>query len=278
MALRKSNAGRSALAMFIALVAVAAGCSSASTYSFPLDGGAGDGASSSIVPTGDGGTTKKKDGGKDAAVEPDEDSGDDDASVITKKDSSVTTTCAPGSVTGFSPSWVAPATLHQNKCTAANVALAVQCMFDTTANQTTCDAFTQNATNKPCMDCIFTQQGVGTPGPILVSSTSGRVNIAGCVARMTSDVSSTGCGAKFDAANQCSAYACEPNCTDTSSAGLSELQQCEQDALNGGCSTYNTAASCVDTVTQSGGAAEACANGNTFLDLATNVAKLFCAN
>lgn len=273
---------------FFALFALAAGCSSAANSYGPGDGGA-DGATHIVIGGGDdaGSSVKKKDAGKDAKVSEEDDAAveEDDASVVSsdagKKDSAVITpVCAPGSLTGFAPSWKTPAPLHQNKCTAANVALAVQCVFDSTANQTTCQTFTQAAANKPCMDCIFTDSTATAPGPITVDATTGvgSINVAACIARLTNDVSATSCAAKLAADVQCSAYACEPNCPGSDQASLDALAQCESDAYAGGCSTYDSAAACADSLVAPGGTAAACADGTTFTDRATKVATLFCAN
>ncbi len=273
---------------FFALFALAAGCSSAANSYGPGDGGA-DGATHIVISGGDdsGTSSKKKDAGKDAKVTEEEDASveEDDAAVAndsgTKKDSSVVTpVCTPGSVTSFTPTWKTPAPLHQNKCTASNVALAVQCVFDATANQTTCQTFTQAAANKPCLDCIFTDPATATaPGPIELDQAGlARLNAAGCISRLTNDLTATSCGAKLSAATQCADYACEANCPGLDATSLAARDQCDSDALAGGCSTYDSASACADTVAGPGGQAAACADGNTFMDRATKLATLFCAN
>lgn len=269
----------------LAMLVVAAGCSSATNFGV-LDGGAADGGG--IVATSDGGGTdagKKKDSGKDTGVDEDDAGSDEDASVTTKdagkKDSSVvvTPTCSPGAITGFSPTWKAPKAIHSSACTAANAQLAVDCAFDPNADPTTCNTFAASTANDACRQCVYSAPTDATYGPIVIDSNNiGSLNYAGCIAALSGNTTSSGCGAKVQAANQCEMAACT-SCPDPSATqqALDDYNTCKSDARAGVCTTYDTAQTCADTLTATGGSAAACVNGTTFVLLARNLAKIFCS-
>lgn len=257
----------------------AGGCTVSAGGFFPDAGG--DGGPGSILVSSDGGTSKKDSGKKDAAIEdpedppPELDAGKKDSG---KKDSAPPlAVCAPGSIAGFAPVWKAPKALHTNACTATNAQLVVDCTFDSTVNPTTCDTFMQNTANDACVKCVLTDATSAQLGPIILDGTSGRINVAGCIAALSGNTTATGCGAKVQAYQGCTAAACA-SCTDptTSSAAAAEYDQCVADSESSPCSTYTSDAACADPLLQAGGAAASCAAGNTFLDNARTVAKLFC--
>lgn len=264
---------RSGLYAFFAILAVAAGCSSSTTY-FATDGGA-NAEGGSIVAGEDGGTTTKKDAGKkDSGVVEEE---EEDSGVVTKdagkKDSAVPLTCSPSSISGFSPTWIPPKTLHSSACTVTNATLAVDCTFDPNADPTACQAFTNNSANAACISCVFTNSTDSSYGPIVMEGDIGNLNLAGCIAALAS----SGCGAKFQAAQQCQAAACT-GCPDPNGGpqALANYQQCQDDSLSSVCASYETAAACADPLIQAGGSAAACADGATFVLRARSLAKLFC--
>jgi hypothetical protein len=270
---------RARLGTFCFLVLLAAGCSATASGFFP-DAGP-DGGPVSVTATGDAGkdadSGKRKDTGTIAVEE--EDSGfDANVKDSGKKDATVVvTTCSPSSTSGFVSSWVPPNTLHSGACTAVNAQLAVDCVFDDTVNQTACTAFAADAGNSACQDCIFSTSTASSYGAIVVSGTLGTLNVAGCIARLSGDVSSSGCGAKLQSLSQCEDYVCS-GCDDPGSSqqALDDYLQCQSDADNSACSSYVSAASCADALIQPDAAAEKCMEGNTFLDRARNLAKLFC--
>ena len=272
---------RKAVLSFLSMLALGAGCSSRASF-FPDDGGA-DGGKSSIVIDGDGG--KKKDGAAkdsdiDDADEPEEDAGKSDAkSDSGKKDSGpALPVCAPESTAGFSPAWKAPKPIHSTACTAANAQLVVDCNFDTTVSQTTCDNFLNNPANSACIQCVLTDKSATTYGPVIMDGSIGSLNVAGCIAALSGNTTSTGCGAKFQAVGQCRDYACA-SCPDPSASqqAFDDFQQCGTDADASECATYLNDAACADALVDTGGSAQACAAGTTFLDNARAIAKIFCS-
>ena len=58
---------------------------------------------------------------------------------------------------------------------------------------------------------------------------------------------------------------------------LQDLQQCETQALSGDCSSYATDADCANALLAPDGGAAICGQGNTFLDAAIIMGKLFCS-
>lgn len=274
---------RSGLCAFFAILAIAAGCSSSATY-FATDAGA-DPEGGSLVGSDGGSTSTKRDAGKkDAAVVEEE---DEDAGVVVpkdagkkdtgSKDAAVPLTCSPGSISGFSPTWIPPKALHSSACTVANATLAVDCTFDPNADPTACQAFNNNSANAACISCVFTDSTESSYGAIVMEGQIGGLNLAGCLAALSGNTTSTGCGAKFQAAQQCQVAACT-GCPDPNGGAqaLADYQQCEDDSLTSVCTSYETASKCSDPLTQPGASAAACADGATFVLRARNLAKLFC--
>lgn len=261
------------------VLAVAAGCSGATTNGFS-DAGA-DGAAASIVPSVDGG--KRKD-----AKTPDD---DDDPPIVDggKKDGTATkpdanvkppppATCSPGSVTGFTPTWKPPAK-KPGTCTQTQIDSIIECLLDENADQTACKTTLAAAANQACQSCIVTNTPSATQyGALVVGDALVSINYAGCIALKTNDLTANGCGAKYQALGQCTTEACEFNCPVTDDISFNEYQQCAMDAESGGCATYATAAACADPLVQSGAVAQECdlAGGGTFIANAAKYAALFC--
>lgn len=214
----------------------------------------------------DGGTTIP---GKDAGTTPPVDSG----SVPPPPPSG---TCAPGSVTGFVPQWIPPISLHQGVCSTSQINTYVDCLFNANASATTCDAFVNSTANSACMACALVPDTSSSFGAMTYDADNlVSLNIAGCIARTSNNTSASGCGAKVQAASQCTAAACALNCPVTDQASLDARNTCETDAQSGGCATYQqTATTCSDPLLQ--GASAQCENGTTFEAVAINLATLFC--
>lgn len=256
-----------ALLAFFGLSTVFA-CSDARNTGYATDGGATE--AGSIKAKSDGGDdpdpTTKVDSGK---KKPPADAGN-----------TTTDSCAPGSVTGFTPNWTPPAALHQSACSTSQISTLIDCLFNASSSQTTCDAFTQAAGNKSCMTCAMTSETAASYGPMILSADNLiTLNLPGCIARTANDVSASGCGAKVQAASQCSSAACEPNCPvpDGDQQALEARNQCQSDAETSVCQSYQTDAdTCSQPLLQ--GASSQCASGTTFEDVANDLTKIFCGN
>jgi hypothetical protein len=245
-------------------VFLVAACSAHGNYLFSDDGGSDAGKVKAIEEEEDSGAVTAKDAGgkKDAAKPP----------PTTPSD-----VCAPGSVSSFSPSWKAPAAFHQGKCTTTQVDALVSCNFDDTADPTTCDQVLKDAANANCNNCLFTASTSSKLGPVVITGNVGSLNIAGCIADSQGNTTTSGCGAKYQAANDCADESCAA-CDDSTAAALTEKNQCIQDALTSECQSYATDADCANALLDVGGAAEPCNQGNTFEEAAAAIGKLFCGN
>lgn len=187
-------------------------------------------------------------------------------------DAGSSTGCAPADVSSFVPQWKSPAP-HTTVCSAALVESILKCIFDDTANPTTCDALLKDAANKPCQDCLLTPATDPHPGPLVVDANIATLDIGGCIA-LEGDAT---CGAKYQAAYDCASAACVDNCPGFDTASLQDLQRCETAARSGGCATYAAAAKCADAALAPDGGAAHCGEGNNFLETAIVIGKLFCA-
>lgn len=274
--MRSTASGVSSLAVILAFAI--GGCTAKASF-FPGDGGVSDGGPSSVIAAGDGG--KKKDTGTTSTEEEEEgtDAGKTDGGKKDSgKDGSITTVaCTPESISGFSPSWKSPKTLHASSCTAANAEKAVDCMFDPNADQTLCDAFNNDSANQACIQCVYTDKSSATYGPLILEGSFASLNLAGCIARLSNDTTSTSCGAKVQALSQCRDAACA-SCPDPSvdQTSFDNYQQCQTDSEASECATYANAISCADSLAGPGGVAEQCVSGASFLANARTLAKLFC--
>lgn len=187
--------------------------------------------------------------------------------------------CAPGDTQLFTPSWKPPTAFHQAQCTAAQTALLVDCLNDV-PDAATCKTFIGDAANKDCLRCMVTPETAAKYGPLVSSTVTIQVNVAGCIALATSDVSATGCGAKVLALSQCEEVACESQCPislDGNPVAYANLLACEAKSISVGCKPYAMDAACADALTADGGAAVACVqSGATFAENAKAMARLFC--
>ena len=153
---------------------------------------------------------------------------------------------------------------------------SVSCNFDDTADQTTCDKVLKDAANKDCNNCLFVASTAKALGPVVISGNIGSLNIAGCIANSEGDTTKDGCGAKYQAANDCADESCV-NCDDSDAAALKAKNACIQKALTSTCQDQATAADCANALLDTGGKAEQCNGGNSFEEAAAILGKLWCS-
>ncbi len=194
-------------------------------------------------------------------------------------DSGNVTTCAPGDVSTFTPAWKPPTAFNQGKCTDAQIAAFVDCLSGI-PDAATCKTFGADVANKACIACAATPSTASGYGPLIEGTVTIQVNIPGCIANTTGDVSTTGCGAKGLALIECKSLACEGNCpvpVGDDGTDFNALLACQDKSVDTTCKTYATAASCADALTSDGGAASQCnLAGASFRDNAIPMIKLFC--
>ncbi|MFO0668493.1 MAG: hypothetical protein U0235_02540 [Polyangiaceae bacterium] len=200
-----------------------------------------------------------------------------DAGVV--DDASSPLACPPGSVAAFTPTWKPPKKLHAGVCSLAEAELTVDCAFDPNAKQSTCDAYFADAGSSACTLCVLTDDFDTTYGPIVMHGAYAALNLGGCIAQTSGDTSATSCGAKVQAISECQEFACT-SCPDpsTTSKAMTDYLKCQGAAMSSVCKSFVTAGSCADALIAPDGSAEICASGgNTFLDRARALARLFCA-
>jgi len=226
------------------------------------------------------------DGGSEAGADvttaaPDDGAAPDDAAgdAGAVDDGGSTLACPPGNVASFTPTWKAPKKLHAGVCSLAEAELTVDCAFDPNAKQSTCDAYFADAGSSACTLCVLTDDFDTTYGPIVMHGAYAALNLGGCIAQTSGDTAPTSCGAKVQAISECQEFACT-SCPDpsTSAKAMSDYLKCQSAAMSSVCKSYVTAGSCADALIAQDGSAEICASGgNTFLDRARALARLFCA-
>jgi hypothetical protein len=190
-----------------------------------------------------------------------------------------TNTCGCSDSSTFMPTWKPPTRFTQGKCTDVQIAAFVDCL-NGKPDAATCKTFTGDAANKSCLQCAETPSTAATYGPLVVGTVTIQVNVSGCIALATGDVSATGCGAKVLALSQCEQTACEPNCPVSSSdtgAEFMALLACQMNSDTTVCKKFADDAACAASVEGDGGVATMCAlSGATFADNAIPMIKLFC--
>lgn len=214
----------------------------------------------------DGGNTPTEAGKKETGTTPDPDT-----------DGGGGGDCKPGDVASFEPTWKAPVP-PSAKCTQAQIDALLDCLLDENADQTACKTITADKNNKDCGACLLTPSSAAKYGPVISADGLVSVNLAGCIAIKEGDLSANGCGAKFQALNQCGDEACAANCPVTDDASFAAYQKCTQAAEAGACSKFAGDAACIDDLVKEGGAAEDCdlQSAGSFIDNAKKYAGIFC--
>ena len=239
------------VALAFPLTLVGAGC--LQNTSGPL--GSGDGGLS------DGGGSK--DGGESSS----DGSGSGDGSQATM--------CLPVSTSGFMPMWVPP-TQPQGVCSQAQLDSYGACLDSLDNNSPACAAWigAGASANAGCYSCVKdSMQSDTTWGPLVVIGSGGpgrELTVAGCIALVTNDTSSTGCAAAFEILGACGNYACTSSCQ---SATQMALSQCITAAETGGCSMYFGPAGCVN---EAGTGASACFTSGSYGHQFATIAAPFC--
>jgi len=203
--------------------------------------------------------------------------GDDDTDA---GDTDAASACVPADETGFAPKWHAP-NAKSAVCSDAQITAFRACLKDsqTNANPASCAPFTGSnvtAANKACLTCIETADTAATYGPLVAHKGTIEINVAGCLALATNDPQGTGCAGKYQAASQCRNAACAANCPVTDDASFQLELACEDAAAKGTCTSFETAAGCVDGLVEAGGAAANCLAGGSFDEAVGLVIPIFC--
>lgn len=185
--------------------------------------------------------------------------------------------CDPNELPGFvSPKWTPPAPFGLDACTSAAVETIIGCYFDAKADEEACDAFLNDAANADCVACLITESTASELGPVVLTTTSGYMNVAGCIANIQGDRSAAGCAAKYQAASTCQEESCAQNCSGTGDVAVAALEACAAKAATGVCAAFSGPAKCADALIAPGGAAEKCTRGHDFSKDGVTLGMLFC--
>lgn len=184
--------------------------------------------------------------------------------------------CAPGPIGNFTSSWVPPKPAS-SACTEKLIGdYAAACLDAKTRSGTACTAF--GKANAACTSCLVTQEGSSAYGAAILRPNGViSLNVGGCIALVSGDVSANGCGAKYETNRQCAAASCDANCPlpDGDDAAFSAYLKCLSDSSKSTCSTQ-AAAVCPEA---DAGALTACQlGGATFVDNFLALAPIFCAS
>ncbi|CAN5498449.1 hypothetical protein BH09MYX1_BH09MYX1_56870 [soil metagenome] len=184
--------------------------------------------------------------------------------------------CRPADVSSFSPSWVPPKPASA-ACTEQTIAqYANDCLDPATRSTTACTAF--QTANKSCVACLVTPESASSYGAA-ISRSNGVIslNVGGCIALLSGDLSPAGCGGKYDANRQCAAASCDDVCAipDGDDPAFQAYLKCVSDSAKTTCKSY-AAAVCAEA---DAGAVAACSlNGASFVDNFKALAPIFCAS
>lgn len=184
----------------------------------------------------------------------------------------------PLDMSGFTPTWVAPTALGQQRCSAEQVDAIMHCQLEPDANVVACQAITADKPNKDCATCLFSESTAARFGPVISGNGVLSLNLAGCIALLEPNVTNTGCGAKRQALDECTERACPYpiESDDAVAAGTT----CFETARKTVCSTFAAGVACVDDLTAPGARAEVCAlpGATPFVEHAIRYGNLFCGS
>jgi hypothetical protein len=178
--------------------------------------------------------------------------------------------CTPSDVSISDLYWTPPATPNPTACTDTQIAdYYTNCL---PGSGTSCSTWESVQANADCATCLITQESASAWGPLIaVPNNVVYANIGGCIALVTGDTSSTGCGALAWEASQCTDMACSDNCI---GAAFTDYQACTQAARTGTCAP-EVNAEC--DLSDAGAVNAACnLNASTFQDLFLSIGKVFC--
>ncbi len=198
------------------------------------------------------------DSGVDSGVDSGTDSGLDGGS------------CTPGNVSGFVPVFKTPTAFHQNQCTGAQITNFYNYCLGPASDNTDCNNWV--TANNNCDLCLLSAQASASYGPLVVLPNGFvQVNIAGCIYNAT--VADRPCAMSYQAEVQCENAACTgASCTNPDNGNFAA---CEDNAQTGNCAAYQTAANCINSISNLD-TASACFAGSTFQENYTTVSTAFC--
>lgn len=175
---------------------------------------------------------------------------------------------SPVSARTFSP----PAPLHQGLCTDDITYSLIRCFVRNPAGRDCVGSTPREiAIDSACGRCIFTDVDASLSGPIIVDGRSARLNVGGCIQRVTGSIDA-GCAGELTRFEECAMSACQ-HCYDED-ASVAEAEACLSAARRGPCAPLSTGPECLNA--NVGDAASTCQIAGDFASRATALAILFC--
>ena len=147
--------------------------------------------------------------------------------------------CAPQSVAQYVASSLVPPKSDASACTSQELADFYAACITAGTSAASCAAFQAvDAGTAACGACLLSKTTDDTWGPVVVSATQTKMNVAGCVAIVQNDASASSCASRVAAELGCEAYACDAVCPVTLDAGATSYATCTQEVAAGDCRPY----------------------------------------
>jgi hypothetical protein len=174
--------------------------------------------------------------------------------------------CAPKQVNVANLTWRPPSALHQATCQQGEAMNLVNCYLG--RSQQACD----QPVNVECHRCVVSDPQIDqTFGPIIFDQANPgdvELNVEGCAAAVSGDVSANGCGPRLKMAEACKQQACA-TCQDPN-----QLAACLNAAATGTCAQYQQgAAQCAQFLQACGGSPT---TANQAIQIGYQLSQLFC--
>jgi hypothetical protein len=178
-------------------------------------------------------------------------------------------TCSPSDVNAADLTWTPPRPINPTGCSDAQITGYFNACLN---GGTTCATFEGASANTACVACINSQSTDSAYGPLIaVPNNVVYANTGGCIALVSGDTTSSGCGAKAWEASECEDQACSDNCA---GAQFADYQNCTNAAASGTCANEEKA---VCDLSDAGNITAECnLNASTFQALYTSIATVFC--
>ena len=182
---------------------------------------------------------------------------------------------APGAACGtptaddYVPVWMPPKAVP-GACTKQQISDEYALCQVEAHDQTACRAFNTEASNRKCLDCLFSSMDASESAAILLLQDGYPVgNVGGCITLYDGDSSDTSCGARTQAADICEFNACLTACT-SFPIPKAEWSACLASARSGPCAGYFKQLSCAALPRY------AACEYSTFADFFNGMGDLFC--
>jgi len=149
------------------------------------------------------------------------------------------TTCTPRLPAAWAPHWTPPRAPRSDACSEDQIQLEYRACESLMGTAASCAPFRDDPSNATCVGCLFSDGNESSYGAIIRLDDSWKTNTPGCIALLDGDKSSSGCGAKVQAASACYDAACE-GCEPFTS-----YTKCREEAGSGPCRQYYLDAVCL---------------------------------